>query len=62
MLAEVALSVCARGGTVFRFIRSKDSSMNKSLLHAVAATVAALAIAVFWSATVVSELFLGHGD
>ncbi|MBX9349999.1 hypothetical protein K5M36_23230 [Chromobacterium vaccinii] len=62
MLADVALVVCARSDIAFRFIRSKDSSMNKSLLHAVTATVAALAIAVFWSATVVSELFLSHGD
>ncbi|MEO9456344.1 hypothetical protein [Chromobacterium phragmitis] len=34
--------------------------MNKAILHAVAATAATLAITVFWSATVVSELFLDH--
>ncbi|MBV8656536.1 MAG: hypothetical protein JO142_01805 [Burkholderiales bacterium] len=35
--------------------------MNKSLAHAVAGTMAMLIVATFWTSTLVSELFLGHG-
>ncbi|MHC1742656.1 MAG: hypothetical protein AB9873_06440 [Syntrophobacteraceae bacterium] len=35
--------------------------MNKSIIHAIVSTVAMLIIATFWTSTLVSELFLGHG-
>jgi hypothetical protein len=35
--------------------------MNKSIFHAVASTMAMWIIAAFWTSTLVSELFFGHG-